>query len=52
MRFNIEKCKLMHLGAINMYASYLLGGELLGTSRMENDLRVLVDEISEIPSYK
>lgn len=25
--FNVGKCKVMHLGAKNMYASYMLGGE-------------------------
>ena len=44
MRFNVEKCKIMHLGGKNMNAIYTLGGEPLGESRMEKDLGVLVDD--------
>ena len=40
IRFNVEKCK----GKKNTNASYSLGGEPLGESRMEKDLGVLVDE--------
>ena len=44
MRFNVEKCKIMHLGVKNRNAIYTLGGEPLGESRMEKDLGVLVDD--------
>ena len=43
MRFNVDKCKVMHLGAKNMHASYMLGGVQLGGSVVEKDLGVLVD---------
>ena len=43
MRFNVDKCKVMHLGAKNMHASYILGGVQLGGSVVEKDLGVLVD---------
>ena len=43
MRFNVDKCKVMHLGAKNMHASYILGGVELGGSVVEKDLGVLVD---------
>ena len=44
IRFNVEKCKIMHLGRKNMNAIYSLGREPLGESRMEKDLGVLVDD--------
>ena len=44
MRFNVEKCKIMHLGAKNTNAIYTLGGEPLGESKMVKDLGVLVDD--------
>ena len=43
MRFNVNKCKVMHLGAKNMHESYILGGVQLGGSIVEKDLGVLVD---------
>ena len=46
MRLNVEKFKIMHLSGKNMNAIYTLGGEPLGESRMEKDLGVLVDRLS------
>ena len=43
MKFNVDKCKVMHLGTKNMHATYTLGGVCLGESVMEKDLGVLVD---------
>uniref|UniRef100_A0A803K0K4 Reverse transcriptase domain-containing protein n=1 Tax=Xenopus tropicalis TaxID=8364 RepID=A0A803K0K4_XENTR len=43
MRFNVDKCKVMHLGCNNMQALYTLNGTALGKSIMEKDLGVLVD---------
>ena len=43
MRFNVDKCKVMHLGAKNMHAFYILRGVQLGESIAEKDLGVLVD---------
>uniref|UniRef100_A0A803JUG3 PX domain-containing protein n=1 Tax=Xenopus tropicalis TaxID=8364 RepID=A0A803JUG3_XENTR len=43
MRFNVEKCKVMHFGRNNINASYLLNGSLLGVSLMEKDLGFFVD---------
>uniref|UniRef100_A0A803JYA6 Reverse transcriptase domain-containing protein n=1 Tax=Xenopus tropicalis TaxID=8364 RepID=A0A803JYA6_XENTR len=43
MRFNVDKCKVMHLGCKNMQAPYTLNGTALGKSIMEKDLGVLVD---------
>ena len=44
MRFNVEKCKVIHMGTRNRKANYILGGEPLGESKMEKDLGVLVDD--------
>ncbi|KAE8636156.1 hypothetical protein XENTR_v10002860 [Xenopus tropicalis] len=43
MRFNVVKCKVMHLGCKNIQATYTLNGTALGKSIMEKDLGVLVD---------
>ena len=37
MRFNVDKCKVMHLGTKNMHASYILGGVQLGGSVVKKD---------------
>nr|ACO51762.1 ZK1236.4 [Aquarana catesbeiana] len=42
MRFNVEKCKVMHY-AKNIHASYMLGGVQLGETVVEKDLGGLVD---------
>ncbi|MEE6524723.1 hypothetical protein FKM82_024340 [Ascaphus truei] len=43
MRFNTDKCTVMHLGNKNKQASYKFNGDKLGESLMEKDLGVLVD---------
>ncbi|CAI9548628.1 unnamed protein product [Staurois parvus] len=37
MRFNVDKCKIMHLGAKNMHASYILGGYNWGNQWRRTD---------------
>ncbi|CAM5079636.1 unnamed protein product [Natator depressus] len=44
MRFNKDKCRVVHLGRKNPMHCYKLGTKWLGTSSAEKDLGVTVDE--------
>ena len=41
--FNLEKCKVLHLGTGNPRTSYMLLGRTLATTEKEKDLGVIVD---------
>lgn len=44
MEFNVDKCKIMHLGNQNPKHTYTMSGTNLETTKEERDLGVLVDD--------
>ena len=44
MKFNIEKCKVMHIGGKNQKFKYEMEGQELGTAEVEKDLGILVTD--------
>ena len=43
MKFNKDKCRVLHLGRNSLIHQYRLGADLLESSSAENDLRVLME---------
>ena len=44
MEFNVDKCKIMHLGSTNLKHTYTMGGTNLAVTSEEKDLGVLIDD--------
>ena len=44
MEFNVDKCKIMHLGRLNPGNTYTMDGANLSVTKEERDLGVLVDD--------
>jgi Reverse transcriptase (RNA-dependent DNA polymerase) len=44
MRFNVKKCKVMHLGRNNSKNEYVMGGSKLEVTREEKDLGVIISD--------
>ncbi|CAM5165119.1 unnamed protein product [Natator depressus] len=43
MKFNVDKCKVMHIGKNNLHYTYNMMGANLATTNQEKDLGVIVD---------
>uniref|UniRef100_A0A8C5MT82 Reverse transcriptase domain-containing protein n=1 Tax=Leptobrachium leishanense TaxID=445787 RepID=A0A8C5MT82_9ANUR len=43
MKFNLDKCKVMHFGVKNTQVIYTLNGTELGKSKQEKDLGIIID---------
>ena len=50
MLFNVEKCKVMHLGKNNTKCQYIMGGQLLQTVSEEKDLGVIISDDLKVTS--
>jgi hypothetical protein len=44
MKFNLDKCKVMHIGYKNGEADYVIGGKTLGKVSEEKDLGVIISK--------
>ena len=51
MEFNVDKCKIMHLGKTNPKHTYTMGGVDLAETTEERDLGVLVDNNLEFDKH-
>ena len=51
MEFNVDKCKVMHLGRLNPKHTYTMGGRNLAATSAEKDLGVTFDERLEFDKH-
>ncbi|CAL4121882.1 unnamed protein product, partial [Meganyctiphanes norvegica] len=51
MEFNVDKCKMMHLGSSNPKSNYTMGGANLAITTEERDLGVLIDDKLEFDKH-
>ena len=51
MEFNVDKCKIMHLGYTNPKHTYSMGGADLTVTSKEKDLGVLIDDELKFDSH-
>ena len=51
MEFNVDKCKIMHLGHNNPKATYSMGGSNLQETEEERDLGVIIDNKLDFGSH-
>ena len=51
MEFNVDKCKIMHLGSTNPKHTYTMGGNNLAVTSGEKDLGVLIDDKLNFSSH-
>lgn len=48
MKYNTDKCEVLHFGRKNNRASYYLNGEKLESASVQRDLGVLVQETQKV----
>ena len=51
MEFNVDKCKIMHLGRLNPKHTYTMGNRDLAVTSEEKDLGVIFDENLEFDKH-
>ena len=51
MEFNVDKCKVMHLGRLNPKHTYTMGGKDLTVTSQEKDLGVTFDDRLEFDKH-
>ena len=51
MEFNVDKCKIMHIGRDNPGHAYTMGGVELTVTSEEKDLGVLIDDRLEFDRH-
>ena len=51
MEFNVDKCKIMHLGSKNQKHTYTMGGRNLAVTTEERDLGILIDDKLNFESH-
>jgi len=51
MEFNIDKCKVMHVGKTNIHSIYHMSNTVLGTTSEENDLGLLVSDDLKVSKH-
>jgi len=45
MKFNVQKCKVMHIGKNNMEYKYTMNGTELESTKTEKDLGVVMSSV-------
>jgi len=48
MKFNVEKCKVMHLGCHNVNSDYYMNGQLLQKTKAERDLGITITDDGKV----
>ena len=48
LKFNREKCKVMHIGRRNLCYAYTMSNTILSTTSLEKDLGILISSDLEV----
>ena len=48
MKFNVDKCSVMHCGRLNRNIDYKLYGQKISVTESEKDLEVIINEVYEV----